>query len=521
MAKPKKKQDDKDVKTNESSPTVLIDQRVKETFTVQAKSSLIRNEVFEGKSHIAVPVAMIAEGVHNKILYTNEELSKHPQAWDGEPVPVFHPVRNGKPVSANRPDVLEKDNVGRVFNTEFRISKNTGKLLSELWIDPERADEVNKRVMEIFNAGEKMEVSTGMFIDLVEEEGEWNGEEYEAIATNIRPDHLALLPDGLGACSWEDGGGAPRNNAAAFDDNRSKEEGGTRMKVTGAMLSRIANGETPIATNELSFSQVHQALLSLLRDEANENKPPNAPYEYSYVDEVYEGYFVYSVEKDGKMKFFKRGYSVDKATDEVALADKSVEVKRQVSYVPVTGSNDSGSPMATNNRGEESMKERGAKIDTLIEAGIYNEEQREGLTALEDSVFDPIFALHEEATKDTTPAPEEPKDPETLEAAVEATPEEFRGVINEGLELRKEQRTAMIADLTANDACEFTAEELEGKSTTELTKLSKLCKKEEAPAPENNTQKGDYSLQAPAGSPTDNGKEEALSSPTLNWDEDK
>ena len=40
----------------------------------------------------------------------------------------------------------------------------------------------------------------------------WNGKKYSAIAHNFAPDHLALLPDGGGACSWVDGAGMPRIN---------------------------------------------------------------------------------------------------------------------------------------------------------------------------------------------------------------------------------------------------------------------------------------------------------------------
>ena len=41
----------------------------------------------------------------------------------------------------------------------------------------------------------------------------WNGEPYRIIARNIRPDHLAILTDELGACSVVKGRGV--NNPVA------------------------------------------------------------------------------------------------------------------------------------------------------------------------------------------------------------------------------------------------------------------------------------------------------------------
>jgi len=69
-------------------------------------SNLIREELFEGKKHFVVPVILMVEGVHNGIFYSAEELGKFPDAWNGEPIPVYHPKQDGKPVSANSPKVI-------------------------------------------------------------------------------------------------------------------------------------------------------------------------------------------------------------------------------------------------------------------------------------------------------------------------------------------------------------------------------------------------------------------------------
>jgi hypothetical protein len=84
-----------------------------------------------------------------------------------------------------------------------------------LWIDINKANELGGdalKVLERLEAGLPVEVSTAYFRDLEPATGEFGGVPYIAIARNLRPNHLALLPDDVGACSWQDGCGAPRVN---------------------------------------------------------------------------------------------------------------------------------------------------------------------------------------------------------------------------------------------------------------------------------------------------------------------
>ncbi len=39
------------------------------------------------------------------------------------------------------------------------------------------------------------ELSVGYLVDTIEEPGEYNGERYDAIQTNIRVNHLAVVPE--------------------------------------------------------------------------------------------------------------------------------------------------------------------------------------------------------------------------------------------------------------------------------------------------------------------------------------
>lgn len=177
----------------------------------------VRQETLEGRKYTVAPCVMLTEGVHNgsqgALFYKRKELAKLPVTWNHKPVVVYHPEMNGVAVSACHPVIMESRKVGYILNSVF-----DDKLRSETWIENEKADKVDKRILEALNKGEMMEVSTGLFTDNIPCHGVFNGKEYEYEATNLRPDHLALLPDKKGACSIEDGGGLLQTNAVIEDD---------------------------------------------------------------------------------------------------------------------------------------------------------------------------------------------------------------------------------------------------------------------------------------------------------------
>lgn len=182
-------------------------------------------QTLEGKRYLVVSMAMLTEGVHSgsngPLYYPKEELAKTPVVWNTKPIVVYHPEQNGKGVSATLPEILETRKVGMVMNTKF-----DNKLRAEAWLDEAKLKKVDKRVLNSIQKGEMVEVSTGLFTDNIQKEGEWNGEKYKAIATNYRPDHLAILPDRVGACSIADGAGLLQLNEEA------KNIIGLELKIT-------------------------------------------------------------------------------------------------------------------------------------------------------------------------------------------------------------------------------------------------------------------------------------------------
>ena len=180
----------------------------------------VREEDYQGRKHLVVPIVALVEGVIHAMnaehpeLVTADEFTRAPQGWNGRPIFEGHPMKNGRPIFGNSPKLLEEQAIGTVFNAA--IKKN--KLTMEAWIDVEKAREVAPSLLERLEAGESVEISVGVLVETDQlAEGEHKGKRYQGEWHNIVPDHLALLPeDNEGACNWDMGCGVraaqkPRN----------------------------------------------------------------------------------------------------------------------------------------------------------------------------------------------------------------------------------------------------------------------------------------------------------------------
>ena len=284
-------------------------------------SQLIREETWEGKEYWVIPTIMMTEGVHNGLLYTAEQLKKSAVGWNGAPVVVWHPAKNGVPVTANDPDTLTETKVGTIFNASFE----DGKLKAEAWVEKGKAQSVSEALVTMLQNDQPIEVSTGVYVDEDGEPGVWNEEEYRATAINHRPDHLALLPGGKGACSWEDGAGAPRINQ---EINQSIED---RKKMWLDLRSVFR-------ANQLSHSDLHREISALIPKE-------------SWITEIYDGFFVFEVATNKNYKYFKQAYVV--TDNDVKRVDSPIEVELKREFVPVANQSDGNqSPTTINKKGE-------------------------------------------------------------------------------------------------------------------------------------------------------------------------
>jgi len=386
----------------------------------------IRSDVLEGRDCWIMPVVMMTEGVHNgsagSVYYPAEELEKYPEVWNHKPVVIHHPEENGEPVIASSPEVSNTTKVGMLFNTRFE----GGRLKADAWIYKDRLQEVAPAVHHRINAGQVLEVSTGLFFDPTNESGVWNGENYTFRAENLRPDHLAILPDEIGACSVADGAGIPRLNQRS---------------------SVLYNRVMAYAENEESVFDVMDQVRQKLEEEIERRGPEGELDPMAFVEDVFTdpGYVVYS-RSDRPGKYFKRDFTIDDGKVELADRDNTQEVIRKVVYQEV---ND-----MTDNSKVEELSEKFEQLSQTVQTLATNMEQAQA------------------ATQETEEDDSQTSQSTTVEEYVKAAPDGIREPLEDALGLANQQRKELIETLTANESCPFSEDELKTKPTAELQKLS-------------------------------------------------
>lgn len=197
----------------------------------------VRTAKHDGRDHLVVPIVALMEGViwpvnaETPELVRAAELSAAPQTWNGRPVVANHPFNGRTQVSANTPEVLASRAFGTIFNAEYK----DGKLLMDLYLDPEKAKVVGDDALAILQKVEKdepVEVSVGCYVTTLAEEGSHNGRPYKAVWQRIMPDHLAMLSKGVGACS----------NAMGCGIRHALANEGTELVVAGDVAGHEFHG---------------------------------------------------------------------------------------------------------------------------------------------------------------------------------------------------------------------------------------------------------------------------------------
>lgn len=181
--------------------------------TVHIKAEVLTNEVsrtvYDGRDTIIVPVIMAKSSIPmNGFLFPAEEM--FPAAWNGVPVTIGHPQEGDGFISANAtPDILAKWSVGRIFEAVI----DGDALKAQAYIDIGKIENLAPGLLEALETGAPIDVSTGLFSDSVERPGKVGDREYEEVYSNVVPDHLAILIEEEGACSFADGCGVRANKA--------------------------------------------------------------------------------------------------------------------------------------------------------------------------------------------------------------------------------------------------------------------------------------------------------------------
>jgi hypothetical protein len=304
-------------------------------FTMNLSPVSKRYETLDGKKYLVVPAVMLTEGVHagsqGPLLYLSDELGKNPGTWNHKPIVVNHPMLNGEGISACDPGVVATQSVGLLFNTGWQ-----DKLKTECWFDEEKLGRVDPRVLTAIENDQMMEVSTGLFHEPETKDGVWNGESYKGIVRNIQGDHLAVLPDQIGACSIEKGAGLLRNS-----------EG-------------------------VSYGDVREQAQSLLREYIKGLKQENGDsldyYPYCYVCDVFPSSIIYEMGSD----YYEMSYKVKDG--KVVLTGEPTQVRRVTSYITANSHrlNSSGRSDAVRNALSEQYPDAGRLYDVSATKVIWN-----------------------------------------------------------------------------------------------------------------------------------------------------
>ena len=466
----------------------------------------VRTQVFDGRAHLVMPVVLMVEGVHTgssgmPTYYSPEELMASVQLWNGVVVPVFHPQNEmGESISANQPDVIEECVVGRLFNVHF--DENGNKLRGDIYLDPEKTRRISAELLDAIRGNANIEVSTGLYFDDNHESGDWNGEHFEVRAINIHPDHLALLPGRVGACSWEDGCGVRANQNKKGDmrvSGNTQQDAGMleKLKVFAKQFAALFG----LTTQEASHEDIRGQLQAQL------DAMDNIGW-FHYVRDIYDNYFIYEARYRGDnpsdevvagaQKFYQRGYDIGD-DEQVTMKDGPVEVREERKWVALSAQTDN---KADNNKQstheEESNMDRKEVIDGLIanEKNKFCEDDREWLDSLKEERLakiapctneqpppekEPEKAPEAEPEKkpESTPEPErkpeDNKEPVTVDEYVAKAPKDVASFLKRAVAAENAKKDEIVKELVANKRCKFTEEELKVKDVAELEQLAELA----------------------------------------------
>lgn len=265
--------------------------------------------------------------VMNSKLYPADQLAAGASSLEGKPAPAGHPKNDkGQAISALNGEALASAWIGSYCRN---ARHEGGRTLVDIVVNEAqaRAHPEGLKLVERLDAAidgtnsEPIHVSTGLYHDTITANGESNGKKYSSIAVNYRYDHLAILINGQGAGTPEDGVGLFLNEAGEPEEIERVEvntepQDHRSAGIKAWLLRLVGNGST-----EVSFDAITSGLYALMP-------------EGSWIRDVFDRYCIWT-DRDGKL--YRQDYSVG-SDGSVAFAGQAVEVTRKVEYQPITNS---------------------------------------------------------------------------------------------------------------------------------------------------------------------------------------
>jgi len=441
------------------------------SFLCNATGAKVREETLDGRKYLVAPTVMITRGIHSgnmgPVFYGDADLSATPLAWNLKPVVFKHPVKDSlKGYSAASKTVIEKTQVGILLNTAWDAAN--GRLPTESWIDIEKADRVDSRIVKRLREGKPIEGSTGMGFTLTREAGTHAGRPYSTKVTGIQPDHYAILLDEVGACGVAQGAGLLINTA------EGGWQGGT--EVASTMIDRWVEewqedqeAKADVLLNAMSYQEVTQALRKLLRTAYGK---PGEDW-YGMVLDVYPDKVLYQ-EDSGST--YAVGYAAV-ADGSVTLTGKPEPVRRVFQYADAAGK------IVTNSTDRGPDMDRTKLIADLITNGVFKEADRKTLEGTDSKVLEMLATTPAKVeAKEVVPPPvavvtnkDGKSEVKSLEQYLADAPPAFRTLIVNAMNSAAARKTEMIEVITNMAGNVFTAGQLSGMDDDTLAGIVALA----------------------------------------------
>jgi len=470
----------------------------------------VREVTFMGREYLVVPVVALVEGVIQGMNAPVPEFApaaafgKFPEGWNGRPVLLNHPVDpDGNPISANSVDVAENRVFGAMFNTRLEDKK----LKTEAWIDIERIQAMGGKeaaTLERIRNGQTIEVSVGAFIEAVETSGVHNNKQYNAAWVSVVPDHLAFLEEGAkGACSVEGGCGAPRINSqqeASMPDteqNKSFEE-----RVKKSVLETLASffakksegsevqahscgcgghsesecscsgeGHSEETTNPSEQTASVSPEPSVLEEAARARRIVANSIADSIMDSDVRRALSNELQKQFGQYTWLIGFNQNEAVYEDYNGDRFV-----IKSIPISVNEDGAVSFTGEARDVRLMTRIVPLSESTSELGPEE-------TPMADNTPNPeAAAAGAQALSANADANANARQSLSVNEYIQQAPAEFREVLQESLRMHAERKNSLVNRLSSNEACAFTAEELQAFDMATLEKLDKLAARPRANA---------------------------------------
>jgi hypothetical protein len=467
------------------------------------------------REHLVAPAVLIVEGVLNGAYIPGTSLQA--DTWDFVPIVINHPLNElGTPISARTPEVYDQYGIGHVYRAEISTGTRNGtpvrSLRAEPWLDMDRIEALGGEALQALEMVENelpLECSTGFYSEAIPGLGVFQDVPYVETLVHVRPDHLALLPNSIGACSWGDGCGLPRLHHATSPCACQGDTCACHADAS-ALLGDQEDTATPRASGWRGFLQMLRAFVNhedpeppdpddappdddededhLGEEEEEPTEAHLAPQADLALRETLEGCLIqemgaqalpcWVVEVDAAAQSFTcemggallRRYWTQDWSGVITLTPDTDEVERQTDYETVPGT--SGPADAEEN---DPMTMQGTPPTATVKARVSAliAQERSGWTERDR----PILERMDEATlirleqQPIHPAPTPPHVPTTMDEAIATMPHHLREplqAMSQEYESRKQQAITVLA---ANKDCAFTAEELQDMTAQKLEKL--------------------------------------------------